>query len=216
MHLLTGDSSVDWRSKCGAWLALSGFLLMGLFVAGCETPAQRLEASTLSAIQPGISTKEDAIRIYGAPGQTLIGERRTLMVWETIYWASPNSSPFSPSQNTLARRLSILFDEKNVILKVRHSDHQIPTTFAGGSVVLGRNFDANLLSKIKVGTTTRQETAAVLGEPAFESLDLNGDLVMDWVYTTGDIIVGQNQLRTLRVVINSADKVALVREVNSR
>ena len=138
------------------------------------------------------------------------------MVWEIINWASPNAGPFSPSQNTFARRLTILFDEKNVILKVRHSDHWIPTTFARGSVVLGRNFDANLLSKIKVGTTTRQEAVALLGEPAFETLDLNGDLVMDWIYTTGDIIAGQNQLRTLRVVINPADKVALVREVNSR
>ena len=214
MQFFTVGWAADGKRGDKTWLRLGSALLLVLLVAGCETPAQRLEPATVKVIQPGLTTKADVLKIYGTPRQSIVGDGRTLLVWDVVYWARPDSTPFSPSDSTLARMLSVLFDENGIVLKSLLSEHRIPTTFSAGVVFIGRDFDAKVLAQIKVGATTLPAARTLLGEPAFESFDLNGNPVIDWAYSTGDYIAGETQLRLLRLFIGSAGKVAAVRQVN--
>jgi hypothetical protein len=198
-------------------LCLAGVCSL-MITAGCATPGERLEPGTVDFIQPGSTTRDAVIKVFGEPTQILKSGDRTLMCWQLIYWAAPNQYPGSgtlgPSEDSTARGLSVLCDGNGVVLAKHYSAHTFRTLFGAGAVFVGGPIDESSFNRIKPDLTTQTQVLAMLGEPMMESLSLNGALVLDWAYVQGDYIAGQTQLRTLRVFVNSTGIVTAVRKID--
>lgn len=204
----------DWLRL---FLALCAGLAM-LALTGCQTPAQQLEPGTADFIRPGVTTRAEVVATFGPPQQTLASEGRTLLFWDVIYWASNNryaaSGILSPSEDSHARGLSVLFGPDDRVLAKHYSIHDFHTYFGSRVVAVGNYAADQTIAQIKPGHTTQQQAVALLGEPMMESLNLGGDLTLDWAYSQANAVAGDPVVRLFRAVVNRQGIIVTTRFVD--
>src|SRR5689334_10902044 len=94
-----------------------------LMVAGCSSPAKRLEPSVVGQIQEGVTTRADIERQFGKPDNAIIGSnRRTLVVYE-YGRVKPSAEPTTlsilptPIGTVCLRTLTVLYDDADRVEK---------------------------------------------------------------------------------------------------
>jgi hypothetical protein len=195
--------------KC-LWLVLSVAATAAVFT-GCQTAAERLEPEAVKRIKPGVSTRQEVLKEFGVPRETLSAEGRTLLNYERDYpgWES-RYGPTHPANITC---LSVLFGPDDRVLRVHHSSHEVDVYAGAGSVSAGSRVSAKLVERIRLNVTTQQEAIAILGEPTMESLTLNGGLVLSWGYWDANFL-GAQRFRMLRLFVDDTGMVVGLKTVD--
>jgi outer membrane protein assembly factor BamE (lipoprotein component of BamABCDE complex) len=189
-------------------LVVSAFLLVAQ--TGCETPAQRLDSKAVETIKPGVTTRQEVLKEFGAPRETLTAGNRTLLIYKRFYSGVP--SHYGPTTDSYLLVLSVLFNSDDRVLRKHYSSHALDTFYYGGRSV-GTKIEDKTVAQIQPRVTTRKEALALLGEPTQETLTTGGHLVVDWAYDRA-VGFGARNFRMLRLIFTDADVVTVLQNID--
>jgi outer membrane protein assembly factor BamE (lipoprotein component of BamABCDE complex) len=187
-------------------------------VAGCETAADRIDPELVQTIKPGITTRQEVLKQFGSPRETLSSGGRTLLFYERDYraWVT-RYGPISPARLVC---LSVLFDRNDRVIRTNYSSHNLTVHAGAVTASAGSPVSEKMLARIHANITTRKEAIEILGEPGMETLALDGHLVMSWPYIEADYAGGgSSRLKNaslLQLAFDNADVVAAIKTVNRR
>jgi hypothetical protein len=116
--------------------------------------------------------------------------------------------------------LTVLFDRNDLVIRALYSSHNLAMQSSASNVTAGTPASEIALARIRKNLTTRAEAIAILGEPALETLSLDGHLILSWQYVEAEFTGGgSSRLKNARLVhiaFDAADKVIAVKIVNHR
>ncbi|MBN9691628.1 MAG: hypothetical protein J0M24_15425 [Verrucomicrobia bacterium] len=172
-------------------------LLVGILVlAGCATPARKLETSVTSQIHPGLSRTE-VEAILGAPATLETGTTgRSLAFYEYSRGSAQDNL-----DRTL-RCLSVLYDRQFRVIEVlRHEgtlnyDHGL---FRGDRV--GKVFSREEIVRVMTPGVTREDVVKAFGNPMWEYLTFDGGRRMVWLAAQENPWAWRNQLKGWSFVV---------------
>jgi len=159
-----------------------------LTVAGCSSPAKRLEPSVVNQIREGETTRGDIERRFGKPENAITGSnRRTLVVYE-YGRLKPSAEPMSlsvlptPIGTVWLRTLTVLYDDASRVEKAVFHESVTPYERNMSSISAGSVVGEAELASIKAGVTTAAELRKSFGPPMGKTLTIDGHVVLVWHY----------------------------------
>jgi outer membrane protein assembly factor BamE (lipoprotein component of BamABCDE complex) len=169
----------------------SSFLVMAaamLAVAGCSSPAKRLEPAVINQFREGAATRQEVERKLGKPSNVMTGSnRKTVAVYEygrIMPTPEPRSTSVLPTPigTVQWRTFSILYNDRDVVEKTLFHESVTPYERNMSSVSAGHVVGEAELSVIKVGETKAADLRQVFGPPMGKTMTVDGDIVLAWFY----------------------------------
>lgn len=77
-----------------------------------------------------------------------------------------------------------------------------------GCMTMGQKFDPAKTDQLQPGVSTIAEATALLGQPAAESTDANGNKLLQWQYSQGTLVGGSGA--HVAILFDSAGKMVRV------
>ena len=189
-----------------------GLVAAMLAVAGCSSPAKRLEPAVVNQFQEGAATRQEVERKLGRPANVMTGSnRKTVAIYESGRIASkpePESLSVLPTPigTVRWRTFSILYDDRDVMEKKLFHESVTPYERNMSSVSAGHVVSEAELSEIKSGQTKSSELRHLFGPPMGKTFTVDGEIVLAWFYGKA---AGRFELsvkrQTLLVRMNDSD-----------
>lgn len=155
-------------------------------LTGCATPkpGKVLDPSVVNQLHVG-QKRNDVLALIGQPDETDLGN----ITVRDVYWVFNDQKGHESGNNARARFLTIIYDARDVLLKSHYSQHELPVDDGLREFLIGRKFPADITTKIQPRVTKSSELIEWLGNPICTTLDIHGNLVMEWGF------VLENRLR---------------------
>jgi len=193
---------------------LAAILLLGTLLAGCVSPGERLEASTVERIKEGSTTRQEVEKLLGMPRSILQGSDRRVVADYSYGRLLPGATPptVGPTAKIIGsvweRSVSVLYDENGIVMKKTFFESEQRVREGHGRIWVGHGITESDLSDIQVGVTTFKELEKRFGRPASKGLTLKGNYAYDWFYGTTQESSGLNvKRRTIQVLFENDGKV---------
>jgi outer membrane protein assembly factor BamE (lipoprotein component of BamABCDE complex) len=181
-----------------------------LALAGCDTPARRLEPKAVQSVQPGVTTRQEVLKDFGEPRGTLSGNGRTLLFYQRNY--PGGRMGFGPTQPAGVVCFTVLFDKNDRVIKSHYSSRDLSVFASRTAPSVGSRISPEMVGRIKTGVTTRQEVVGMIGEPDRESLTLDGAVILAWDYWQA--VLGRQAAFSLQLYLNPSDVVIAIKTIN--
>jgi len=153
-------------------------LALGCWLAGCVTPAERLDVEVIQTIREGISTRAEVEKLLDRPYSMVTGANgRTLAFYE---FADFSRSGFAGPRQLLTRRLSVLYNSDFVVERKLLSA-SATAYHVGWRDRLGHPLDRSEVIQAMRPQVTRAELIERFGPPTVETLTIDGGTAGGWV-----------------------------------
>jgi hypothetical protein len=162
------------------WLLGVGFLL-----TGCASFAKRLEVSSVSKIQPGITTRTEVEARFGHPKETVLGSNGKTVVRYSFHEfhrstdVSWNVRRFEPGQ-ILFRTLTLKYGSSNIAEQKLHDESLTPIHRTNAWFFAGPGLTPESVAFIHPKSTTEADAVAKFGPPAARTFNGEGRSVLIW------------------------------------
>lgn len=151
---------------------------LGLWLAGCATPAERLDVNVVQNIREGSSTRAEVEKLLDRPYSMVTGANgRTLAFYE---FAVLGRTGFAGPRQLHTRRLSVLYDSAFVVERKLLSD-SATAYHVGWRDRLGQPLDRTEVIQAMRPQVTRAELIERFGPPTVETLTIDGGTAAGWV-----------------------------------
>ncbi len=170
------------------------FLAFVLAVSGCVSPTGKLDDSLIAQIKDGSSTEQDVERLLGRPAGKITGSNGKSVVGYRAMKADSqpdrnavdangaNNSARAYNHYLHLRSLSVLYGRDGKVERhhfyVAEGGYDAQPT----QVTLGAKVKPAQLELIVKGVTRRAQMVNWFGQPIGENLNLDGYLVLSWLY----------------------------------
>ncbi len=165
----------------------SGILLLGLgfLIVGCASFAKRLEAVTVSKIQPGSTTRPEVEQRLGVPSETVRGTNGTRVVryffheFERSMDVSHHRRRFEPGL-VLFRTLTLSYSPEEVVTRRLYDESLTPIYRTNAWFSAGPVLTSASTAFCQRGVTTHSEAVDRLGRPSSHTFDQTEGSVLVW------------------------------------
>jgi hypothetical protein len=182
-----------------------------LFPSGCAT--QLNAPAGEKAIAEGQTTYKELLAKYGKPKIESRGSsgQRLVTFHQTKFKKSSSSlllGAMARDQGTLEFRiLDVLFTPEDVVKKYLYYDTDLPVRSRKFRVEVGAPIDEEKIKHISKGKTSQSELIKLLDQPGEKRLNIDGDLILVWIFGTPSRLPGNQTLKLLQVTIGDDEVV---------
>ena len=158
---------------------------VGFLHTSCASFAKRLEVSTVSKIQPGITTRAEVEARVGHPKETVLGSNGKTVVRYSFHEfhrstdVSWNVRRFEPGQ-ILFRTLTLKYGNSKIVEQKLHDQSVTPVRRTNAWFFAGPGLTPESTAFIKPDSTKEAEAVAKFGEPSSRTFDGEGRSVLIW------------------------------------
>jgi len=206
--------SFEVISKSANHCAFMKFLftfLSALLIAttGCVSSAKKLDPKLVERIQESARTRGDIEQLLGRPKATQTGSQGTTLAYYEFQQARKNpgwSGVFKGEAGSILFRTFTVLYHDDVVAKVLFGQSLTPVKYEERGISAGRNVTDDGVHKIIKGITSRGELIQWFGSPTLRTLNLQGDVVLCWLYMDKySKWTSDSQKRDFRVVLDRDD-----------
>ncbi len=174
-----------------------------VWVAGCATPVQELDSSTLQQVQKG-QTRASVQQVFGKPPITRSGNNGKVV---DTYYASQlvysKSSASDRVRDLRIRSLSIRYSKAETVEETLFNESRTEAQLLPHSAYGGPNLPPEDVAKIHIGVTTREELERLFGKPMLVSLHPNGGVSLHWFQIElGTSFINPDSTKGLHVLLD--------------
>lgn len=158
-----------------------------LIVAGCSTPARRLDVAPVRQIVPGNSTVQQVEEIFGPPPVKLTGAngKTVARYFHRTMFRSEEASRYErhwrPGELRV-RTLSVLYSPAGLVEKKLHDESITPVHRSRDWLEAGPMLRPDEPAYIKRQLTSADDLIKRYGEPTSRALDTDGRTCLIWLY----------------------------------
>jgi outer membrane protein assembly factor BamE (lipoprotein component of BamABCDE complex) len=169
--------------------SIFSFLLIGSLLTSCVSPQSSLDRATVNQIKEGVSRRAEVEKLLGKARTTTVGANRNTA---TQYYSRQQMGPGASLQAGGAtapsdirfRALSLVYGPDQVVKKTLFDETVIRCQPTAQGFTTGRFVSQDELARLEKGKSTRDELVARFGPPTIRILNTEGNVVLNWIYTS--------------------------------
>lgn len=170
---------------------------------------KKLEPALVAQIQEHTSTRGDVEQLLGRPKATQTGPKGSMLAYYEYQQARQNpgwSGVFKGEAGSILFRTFTVLYRDDVVEKALFGQSLTPVNYERNGISAGRNVTDDAMHKIVKNITSRGELIQWFGSPTVQTLNLQGDRVLSWLYMDEYTKwASDRQKRDFRVVIDQDD-----------